>query len=46
MAPTRKDQRSGRGPAARRELATRPVTEATTLDALLDGEELSDSSAK
>jgi len=36
MAPTRKDQRSGRGPAARRELATRPVTEATTLDALLE----------
>ncbi len=36
MTPTRKDQRAGRGSAGRRELPTRPVTEALTLDALLE----------
>ena len=35
MSPTRKDQRSARGNSRRRELATRPVTEALTLDELL-----------
>lgn len=35
MSPTRKDQRSARGGGGRRELATRAVTEALTLEELL-----------
>ena len=37
MPPTRKDQRRPGPSTARRELTTRPVTEADTLDALLEG---------